>query len=120
MAAAARIDLDDADGLSPDGVACEFQFDEESSTGSERARRHRRHAAAAEAIDAFESAGKADRGVTGDTTSARAPERTRVDWDAATYDRVSDPQESWAPEVLARLALEGDETVLDAGCGSGR
>ncbi len=42
------------------------------------------------------------------------------DWDAATYDRVSDPQLRWAREQLARLALRGDETVLDAGCGSGR
>jgi trans-aconitate 2-methyltransferase len=43
-----------------------------------------------------------------------------TDWDAATYDRVSDPQEEWGREVLARLELHGDETVLDAGCGTGR
>jgi trans-aconitate 2-methyltransferase len=42
------------------------------------------------------------------------------DWDAATYDRVSAPQVAWAERVLARLPLRGDETVLDAGCGSGR
>jgi len=42
------------------------------------------------------------------------------DWDAATYDRVSEPQVQWARGVLDRLPLEGDETVLDAGCGSGR
>jgi trans-aconitate 2-methyltransferase len=42
------------------------------------------------------------------------------DWDAATYDRVSGPQVEWARQVLARLDLRGDETVLDAGCGSGR
>jgi trans-aconitate 2-methyltransferase len=42
------------------------------------------------------------------------------DWDAATYDRVSDPQLAWAREQLERLALDGDEVVLDAGCGSGR
>jgi trans-aconitate 2-methyltransferase len=42
------------------------------------------------------------------------------DWDAATYDRVSSVQEQWARDVLARLPLSGDETVLDAGCGSGR
>ena len=42
------------------------------------------------------------------------------DWDAATYDRVSEPQVEWAAEVLGRLPLRGDETVLDAGCGSGR
>jgi trans-aconitate 2-methyltransferase len=43
-----------------------------------------------------------------------------VDWDAATYHRVADPQFEWGREVLGRLALEGGETVLDAGCGSGR
>jgi trans-aconitate 2-methyltransferase len=42
------------------------------------------------------------------------------DWDAATYDRVSDIQLSWALEQLERLSLAGDEVVLDAGCGSGR
>jgi trans-aconitate 2-methyltransferase len=42
------------------------------------------------------------------------------DWDAATYDRVSNPQVEMAEPVLARLPLRGDETVLDAGCGSGR
>jgi trans-aconitate 2-methyltransferase len=43
-----------------------------------------------------------------------------VDWDAETYERVSDPQYEWGIEVLDRLELTGDETVLDAGCGSGR
>jgi trans-aconitate 2-methyltransferase len=42
------------------------------------------------------------------------------DWDAASYDRVSDPQVEMAVAVLERLPLRGDETVLDAGCGSGR
>ena len=42
------------------------------------------------------------------------------DWDATTYDRVSDVQLRWALEQLARLKLNGDEVVLDAGCGSGR
>jgi trans-aconitate 2-methyltransferase len=42
------------------------------------------------------------------------------EWDAATYDRVSAPQVEWAERVLARLPLHGNETVLDAGCGSGR
>jgi trans-aconitate 2-methyltransferase len=42
------------------------------------------------------------------------------DWDASTYERVSDPQVEWAREVLDRLPLRGDETVLDAGCGTGR
>jgi trans-aconitate 2-methyltransferase len=42
------------------------------------------------------------------------------DWDARSYDRISGPLEALGREVLDRLALEGDETVLDAGCGSGR
>jgi trans-aconitate 2-methyltransferase len=43
-----------------------------------------------------------------------------LDWDAATYDRISDVQLGWALEQLERLPLRGDEIVLDAGCGSGR
>ena len=43
-----------------------------------------------------------------------------MSWDAATYDRVADPQEAWAREILARAGLQPGETVLDAGCGSGR
>ena len=42
------------------------------------------------------------------------------DWDAATYDRISAPQQAWAREQLGRLQLRGDEIVLDAGCGSGK
>ena len=42
------------------------------------------------------------------------------DWDARTYDRVADPMARWGAAVLDRLPLDGDETVLDAGCGSGR
>jgi trans-aconitate 2-methyltransferase len=46
--------------------------------------------------------------------------RTTTDWDGETYHRLAAPQERWAREVLDRLPLQGDETVLDAGCGSGR
>ncbi len=42
------------------------------------------------------------------------------DWDAATYDRVADPMTRWGASVLERLPLNGNERVLDAGCGSGR
>jgi trans-aconitate 2-methyltransferase len=42
------------------------------------------------------------------------------DWDASSYHRVSVPHEEWARSILDRLPLAGDETVLDAGCGSGR
>jgi len=42
------------------------------------------------------------------------------DWDAPAYERVSSPQEAWGRTVLDRLDLRGYETVLDAGCGTGR
>jgi trans-aconitate 2-methyltransferase len=41
-------------------------------------------------------------------------------WDGQSYDRISGPMEALGREVLERLRLRGDETVLDAGCGSGR
>ncbi len=42
------------------------------------------------------------------------------EWDADTYDAVSDPQFEWGTEVLGRLELRGDESAIDAGCGSGK
>ncbi len=42
------------------------------------------------------------------------------EWDGASYDRISGPMEALGRAVLDRLKLAGDETVLDAGCGSGR
>jgi trans-aconitate 2-methyltransferase len=42
------------------------------------------------------------------------------EWNGASYDRISGPMEALGRQVLARLSLRGDETVLDAGCGSGR
>jgi trans-aconitate 2-methyltransferase len=42
------------------------------------------------------------------------------DWDAGAYHRLSNPHVAWADALLDRLELTGDETVLDAGCGSGR
>ncbi len=41
-------------------------------------------------------------------------------WDGAAYDRLSTPMQAMGLEVLDRLPLNGDETVIDAGCGSGR
>ncbi len=41
-------------------------------------------------------------------------------WDGTSYDRVSATMEKLGRDVLARLDLDGDEVVLDAGCGSGR
>jgi trans-aconitate 2-methyltransferase len=42
------------------------------------------------------------------------------EWDGLAYDRISRPLERNGIAVLERLELDGDETVLDAGCGSGR
>lgn len=42
------------------------------------------------------------------------------EWNAASYDRMSDPQLAMARDVMDRLDLRGDERVLDAGCGTGR
>ncbi len=41
-------------------------------------------------------------------------------WDGQSYDRISGPMQTLGVAVLDRLELSGDETVLDAGCGSGR
>lgn len=41
-------------------------------------------------------------------------------WDAGRYNALSDPMVAMGRAVLERLPLEGGETVLDAGCGTGR
>lgn len=51
---------------------------------------------------------------------ARTVNGPTTDWDAASYHRVSDPHVAWGERVLDRLHLQGAETVLDAGCGTGR
>ena len=42
------------------------------------------------------------------------------EWNASAYDRVADPMTRWGTATLDRLPLDGDERVLDAGCGTGR
>ena len=42
------------------------------------------------------------------------------EWNATEYHRLANPHVGWGRTVLARLPLRGDETVIDAGCGSGR
>jgi trans-aconitate 2-methyltransferase len=45
---------------------------------------------------------------------------TPRNWDAKTYAAISAPQRAWAQEQFARIGeLNGDELILDAGCGSG-
>jgi trans-aconitate 2-methyltransferase len=40
-------------------------------------------------------------------------------WDAPLYDEVSTVQRAWGQKVLAWRTWRGDESVLDAGCGTG-
>ncbi len=58
----------------------------------------------------------------GDLVVRSAPEGPLMsrDWDARTYDRVAEPMTRWGTSVVDRLPLDGDERVLDAGCGTGR
>jgi trans-aconitate 2-methyltransferase len=42
------------------------------------------------------------------------------EWDAGSYHGLAQPHEQWATQILDRLPLRGDETVLDLGCGTGR
>ncbi|MEX1253729.1 MAG: methyltransferase domain-containing protein [Dehalococcoidia bacterium] len=44
---------------------------------------------------------------------------TNTYWNAEVYERIGKPMHGWAQQVIDDLALRGDETVLDAGCGSG-
>lgn len=48
-----------------------------------------------------------------------APDRQQTHWNAEVYDRIGTPMRRWAQAVIDDLHLTGDETVLDAGCGSG-
>ncbi|MGI8631061.1 MAG: class I SAM-dependent methyltransferase [Solirubrobacterales bacterium] len=54
------------------------------------------------------------------TVTAGDPGPAPREWEAGTYHRVGAPMEDMGRAVLDRLPLHGDETVLDAGCGSGR
>jgi trans-aconitate 2-methyltransferase len=57
--------------------------------------------------------------VSSDSPSGGGNEPARR-WDAASYHKVSGPMEAMGAKVVDRLPLRGDETVLDAGCGTGR
>src|SRR3569832_1420405 len=42
------------------------------------------------------------------------------EWVSCRFLRCSAPQFSWGKKVVERLSVRGDETVLDAGCGTGK
>lgn len=41
-------------------------------------------------------------------------------WDAKDYANNSTAQESWANELISKLNLQGNESLLDIGCGDGK
>jgi trans-aconitate methyltransferase len=45
---------------------------------------------------------------------------TNARWDAADYAANSVVQQTWARELIAKLNLRGDESILDVGCGDGK
>jgi trans-aconitate 2-methyltransferase len=57
---------------------------------------------------------------TGTLPSSNMTQASGTDWDAQRYHRVAQPHAAWGANVLDRLRLRGHETVLDAGCGSGK
>ena len=44
----------------------------------------------------------------------------RVRWDSGDYARNSQAQRGWGQELIQKLELRGEESVLDIGCGDGR
>jgi trans-aconitate methyltransferase len=47
-------------------------------------------------------------------------EASQQNWDAEDYARNSSAQLEWATELMTKLALKGDEAILDIGCGDGK
>lgn len=44
----------------------------------------------------------------------------KFNWDAEDYAKHSKAQQTWANELIAKLHLHGNESVLDIGCGDGK
>ncbi len=49
-----------------------------------------------------------------------ASENPRYRWNADDYARHSQSQKQWGRELMAKLRLSGDESLLDIGCGDGK
>lgn len=47
-------------------------------------------------------------------------DRAAREWDASAYATLNAPMTARGNDAVARLELRGDETVLDAGCGTGQ
>ncbi len=47
-------------------------------------------------------------------------ENKKYQWDSKDYAANSEAQRQWAVELMAKLGLQGDEHVLDIGCGDGK
>ncbi len=47
-------------------------------------------------------------------------EKTKFKWNADDYARHSGVQQEWARELITKLNLRGDESLLDVGCGDGK
>ena len=43
-----------------------------------------------------------------------------TEWDAASYEELADPMTRWGAKFLEFVGLDGNEAVVDAGCGTGR
>ncbi len=43
-----------------------------------------------------------------------------MEWNASSYETLANPMTKWGGEFLSKLDLRGDESVIDAGCGTGR
>jgi len=44
----------------------------------------------------------------------------KFQWDANDYAKNSSAQQKWARELITKLSLSGDESLLDIGCGDGK
>ena len=61
-----------------------------------------------------------DQDLSRDGTKESSADASSREWNSEVYQRLSSPQFSWGKKVLDRVRLQGNETVLDAGCGTGR